>query len=246
VVNIVEEIRIKGDDKWRIMDRLKPFITNSMIQIEEKGRDHRTVPNFTNYLLLTNYKDALPITNDDRRFCVMYGRIQNETELFNYFGGRDATGDYFENLFAESEKHAGAIKTYLLTRAISEDFKASGRAPDTKSRQAMIQATISPEQCSVEDLINKHDCGVVNGRILDVTWLAKLCETDGDMLPPTRTLGHILSDMGYSQIDGRRVYIKKTDKRHYVWFKPSPKTDTDFVKNEVIEFFKKGFDEVPF
>ena len=57
---------------------LKPFITNSMIQIEEKGRDHRTVPNFTNYLLLTNYKDALPITNDDRRFCVMYGRIQNE------------------------------------------------------------------------------------------------------------------------------------------------------------------------
>ena len=37
VVNIVEEIRIKGDDKWRIMDRLKPFITNSMIQIEEKG-----------------------------------------------------------------------------------------------------------------------------------------------------------------------------------------------------------------
>ena len=52
VANIVEEIRIKGDDKWRIMDRLKPFITNSMIQIEEKGRDHRTVPNFTNYLLL--------------------------------------------------------------------------------------------------------------------------------------------------------------------------------------------------
>ena len=43
VVNIVEEIRIKGDDKWRIMDRLKPFITNSMIQIEEKGRDHRNL-----------------------------------------------------------------------------------------------------------------------------------------------------------------------------------------------------------
>jgi hypothetical protein len=246
VVNIVEEIRIKGDDKWRIMDRLKPFITNSMIQIEEKGRDHRTVPNFTNYLLLTNYKDALPITNDDRRFCVMYGRIQNETELFNYFGGRDATGDYFEHLFAESEKHAGAIKTFLLKYKISDDFKASGRAPDTKSRQAMIQATISPEQCSVEDLINKHDCAVVNGRILDVTWLAKLCEPDGDMLPPTRTLGHILSDMGYSQIDGRRVYIKKTNTQHYVWFKHSPKNDSQTVKKEVILFFKGDFDEIPF
>ena len=209
VVNIVEEIRIKGDDKWRIMDRLKPFITNSMIQIEEKGRDHRTVPNFTNYLLLTNYKDALPITNDDRRFCVMYGRIQNETELFDYFGGRDATGDYFEYLFAESEKHAGAIKTFLLKYKISDDFKASGRAPDTNSRRLMIQATISPEQCSVEDLINKHECGVVNGRILDVTWLANLCETDGDMLPPTRTLGHILSDMGSRRLIGEGFISKK-------------------------------------
>lgn len=246
VVNIVEEIRIKGDDKWRIMDRLKPFITNSMIQIEEKGRDHRTVPNFTNYLLLTNYKDALPITNDDRRFCVMYGRIQNETELFNYFGGRDATGDYFEHLFAESEKHAGAIKTYLLTRAISEDFKASGRAPDTQSRQAMIQATISPEQCSVEDLINKHDCAVINGLILDITWLAKQCEIDGDMLPPTRTLGHILSDIGYSQIEGRRVKIQKTRENHYIWFKNVAGATSSDAIEKVRDFFKKGLDEVPF
>ena len=246
VVNIVEEIRIKGDDKWRIMDRLKPFITNSMIQIEEKGRDHRTVPNFTNYLLLTNYKDALPITNDDRRFCVMYGRIQNESELFDYFGGREATGDYFENLFSTSETHAGAIKTFLLTYPISEDFKASGRAPDTESRRLMIQASVSPEQCSVEDLINKHECGVVNGQVLDVTWLNELCAIDGEVLPPTRILGHILSDMGYQQIENRRVFVKKTNSQHYVWFKPSKKTDSDFAKSEVIDFFKNGLDEVPF
>jgi hypothetical protein len=176
----------------------------------------------------------------------MYGRIQNEVELFNYFGGRDATGDYFENLFAESEKHAGAIKTYLLTRAISEDFKASGRAPDTQSRQAMIQASVSPEQCTVEDLINKHECGVVNGRVLDVTWLNELCAIDGEILPQTRTLAHILTDMGYQQIDGRRVFVKKTDKRHYVWFKPSHKMDSDIAKSEVIEFFKNGLDTVPF
>lgn len=246
VVNIVEEIRIKGDDKWRIMDRLKPFITNSMIQIEEKGRDHRTVPNFTNYLLLTNYKDALPITNDDRRFCVMYGRIQNESELFDYFGGREKTADYFENLFAESEKHAGVIKGFLLKYRISEDFKASGRAPDTNSRRLMIQATISPEQCSVEDLINKHECGVINGSVLDVTWLNELCNIDDELLPPNRTMGHILSDMGYQQIENRRVFVKKTNSQHYVWFKPSQKNNSDGAKNEVIDFFKSGLDEIPF
>jgi len=246
VVNIVEEIRIKGDDKWRIMDRLKPFITNSMIQIEEKGRDHRTVPNFTNYLLLTNYKDALPITNDDRRFCVMYGRIQNESELFDYFGGRDATGDYFEHLFAESEQHAGGIKSSLLNYKISDEFKANVRAPDTSSRQAMIQATISPEQCSVEDLINKHECSVVNGRILDVTWLNELCVIDGDMLPPTRTLGHILSDMGYQQIENRRVFVKKTNSQHYVWFKPSAKNNSDTAKKRLWIFSKMGLSKFRF
>ena len=246
VVNIVEEIRIKGDDKWRIMDRLKPFITNSMIQIEEKGRDHRTVPNFTNYLLLTNYKDALPITNDDRRFCVMYGRIQNEQELFDYFGGRDAASDYFETLFSESEKHAGALKTYLLNHKISEDFKPQGRAPDTESRQQMIQATISPEQCSVEDLINKHDCAVINGLILDVTWLAKQCEIDGEMLPPTRTLAHILNDMGYQQIEGRRLKIQKTGNYHYIWHKNTRNNSSEDVKNIIRDFYKNNLDEVPF
>ena len=77
------------------------------------------------------------------------------SELFDYFGGHDAASDYFETLFSESEKHAGALKTYLLNHKISEDFKPQGRAPDTESRKQMIQATISPEQCSVEDLINK-------------------------------------------------------------------------------------------
>ena len=80
-----------------------------------------------------------------------------------------------------SQKNAGALKTYLLNHKISEDFKPQGRAPDTESRKQMIQATISPEQCSVEDLINKHECGVINGRVLDVTWLAKHVGIDGEM-----------------------------------------------------------------
>jgi hypothetical protein len=246
IVNIVEEIRIKGDDKWRIMDRLKPFITNSMIQIEEKGRDHRTVPNFTNYLLLTNYKDALPITNDDRRFCVMYGRIQNESELFDYFGGREATNDYFERLFFESENHAGALKTFLMSYPISADFKASGRAPDTNSRRLMIQASVSLEHYMVEDLINKHECGVINGRILDITWLKELCIVDGEALPHQRTLAHILTDMGYQQITNRRLKIKKTGNSHYVWFKNVGGVVEHDVKNEVRDFFENGLDQVPF
>jgi hypothetical protein len=87
---------------------------------------------------------------------------------------------------------------------------------------------------------------VVNGRILDVTWLNELCVIDGDMLPPTRTLGHILSDMGYSQIEGRRVKIQKTGNHHYIWFKPTSSVTNEDVKNQVRDFFKNGLDSVPF
>ena len=83
-------------------------------------------------------------------------------------------------------------------------------------------------------------------RILDVTWLNELCVIDGDMLPPTRTLGHILSDMGYSQIEGRRVKIQKTRENHYIWFKNVAGAASSDVIEQVRDFFKKGLDEVPF
>jgi hypothetical protein len=58
VLNIVEEIRLSGDNRWSIIDTMKPYITNETIQIEEKFSNSRTVPNFTSYFLLTNYQDA--------------------------------------------------------------------------------------------------------------------------------------------------------------------------------------------
>ena len=80
-------------------------------------------------------------------------------------------------------------------------------------------------------LINKHDCGVINGLILDVTWLAKQCEIDGEMLPPTRTLAHILNDMGYQQIEREDVFVKKQKLNyHYIWHKTIAKIQANFEK----------------
>ena len=135
-----------------------------------------------------------------------------------------------------------------MTYRISEDFKASGRAPDTNSRRLMIQASVSLEHYMVEDLINKHECGVINGRVLDVTWLNELCKVDGEVLPHQRTLAHILTDMGYQQITNRRlkIKIKKTCDNHYIWFKNLGGVIENDVKNEVRDFFENGLDSVPF
>lgn len=215
----IEEIRISGTNKYEVLDRMKPFITNKTVMIEEKGRDHRTVPNFTNYFPITNHKDALPIGYGDRRWCILEGAIQSEDELFDALGGVEGVDVYFDTLFTETNRRADALARFLKTREISPGFNPDGRAPHTNARDNMIQLAVSPERTLVEDAIHSHECGAVSDSVLDVTHLKNLCDMEGDELPHGRKMSAILVDMGYSQIPNRRVKIAKTRKYHYVWVK---------------------------
>lgn len=216
---IIEEIRVTGENRYEIIDRLKPFISNATIQIEEKGRDHRTVPNFTSYLMFTNHKDALPLGAGDRRYAPVFSRVQSEAMLFEELGGEAAAGEYFTKLFGESERRADALSRFLRDWRVSDEFNAKGRAPHTRARDMMMGLAVSPERRAVEDAIEKHSCAVIGETLVDVTWLASLCSFDdsGEPLPKTRTLSAVLLDMGYEQIDGGRVWISKLKSFHYVW-----------------------------
>ncbi|WP_373089349.1 DUF5906 domain-containing protein, partial [Zhongshania sp.] len=205
LVTVIEEIRMNGTNRYEVLDRMKPFLTNDTVQIEEKGRDHRTVPNFTSYMMLTNHKDAIPLTSGDRRYCVLFSRVQSEDQLYKELGGEDAAAQYFEDLFAETRRRPDALAAFLKTYKISPNFNPTGRAPDTKARQMMMAVSTSPERLALEDAIEKHHCEVINSDILDVTWLNKLCESDGTEIPKTRTLTAILLEMGYEQIEGKRI-----------------------------------------
>lgn len=219
LVIVVEEIRISGTNRYEVLDRMKPFLSNETIQIEEKGRDHRTVPNFTSYLLLTNHKDAIPLTHGDRRYCVLFSRVQSEEQLYRELGGEKGAEKYFNTLFNETRRRADALANFLLEWEISESFSPTGRAPDTSARQQMMAVSTSPERLAVEDAIAEHDCDVINSEVIDVTWLNELCKMAGSDLPNGRALTAILLEMGYEQIEGKRVKIRKTNKLHYVWVK---------------------------
>ena len=238
----VEEIRISGTNRYEVLDRMKPFITNDTVQIEEKGRDHRTVPNFTSYLMLTNHKDAIPLTSGDRRYCVIFSRIQSEEQLYREKGGEKGAEEYFEKLFSETERRADALARFLLDWQLTADFNPRGRAPDTKARQMMMSVATSPERLAIEDAIEKHRCDVINEKVLDVTYLNHLCEVDGDELPKTRTLTAVLLEMGYEQIEKKRVKISATGKHHYVWFKPDflGAIEKEIAPQEVVRDFHDG------
>jgi len=215
---VIEEIRVTGENRYEIIDRLKPFISNATIQIEEKGRDHRTVPNFTSYLMFTNHKDALPLGAGDRRYAPVFSRVQSEAMLFEELGGEAEAGEYFNRLFSESQRRADALSLFLRQWKVSGEFNAKGRAPHTKARDLMMGLAVSPERRAVEDALVKHECAIIGDKLVDVTWLAMLCDIEGgEGLPRTRTLSAVMLDMGYEQIDGGRVWIGKNKRFHYVW-----------------------------
>ena len=233
---VVEEIRMVGENRYEIIDRLKPFITNPMIQIEEKGRDHRTVPNFSSYLLFTNYKDALPIGQGDRRYAPIFSRVQSEEQLFREKGGKEASEDYFAKLFNETSRRADAIARFLLDWQISDSFNAKGRAPHTKARDQMMALAVSDSRTMLDDLLDKHACDVINEKVIDLTWLNKLCEGDGDAMPKTRAMSAIMLEMGFEPIEGRRIKIRKVEASgyHYIWHRDC---SSDDAANTVREFF---------
>lgn len=239
LVVAVEEIRISGTNKFEVLDRMKPFISNSTIQIEEKGRDHRTVPNFTSYLMLTNHKDAIPLTEGDRRYCVIFGRVQSEEQLFQELGGEEGAAKYFEDLFDRTERRADALAHYFAHRELSEDFNPRGRAPATKAKARMQSLCVSPERMMVEDAISQCECGVINDSVLDISYLREQCDAEGIELPNKRVMAAVLLDMGYEQVEGRRIKVASTGRHHYIWYRVSgaQSTDSRQAKETVRQFY---------
>lgn len=242
LVVVVEEIRISGANRYETLDRMKPFITNKTVQIEEKGRDHRTVPNFTSYFMLTNHKDAIPLADGDRRYCVLFSRVQSEEQLFDELGGKVGAQNHFKKLFSETERRSDAMARFFLDYQISEEFSAEGRAPDTSAKQAMIDVNVSPARMLLESAIDEHQCGVINDEIIDITWLNELCESSETELPKTNAMSAILLELGFVQIKDRRTKIN--GKYHYVWYKEKKELSDERVKAKVRNFFDK--DEAPF
>ena len=222
ILNVVEEIRISGENRWQILDRLKSYIANDTIQIEEKGRDHRTVPNFTSYLFLTNHQDAIPLSNEDRRYCVLYGDIQSKDDLHQKLNGAEASELYFSTLFDESKRRSDALAVFFMSRPISEGFRAKGRAPYTEARDRMIDYATNDVTESVVDLITKYQCNLINEVVVDITLLKHKIDSEFEVggvgLPATNALKKILLELGYEKVKNR-LNKKGSLNKHTVWYK---------------------------
>lgn len=69
-----EEVKFHGHNRYDVVNKLKPYIANNRVEKHGKGKDPGNILNVTNYLMLTNHEDAIPIEEGDRRYFVRCSR----------------------------------------------------------------------------------------------------------------------------------------------------------------------------
>ena len=254
ILACVEEIRISGVNKYAILDKMKPIISNDTIPVVHKGKNEKHIPNFTSYMMMTNHADAIPVGDNDRRYCVIFTRQTRKEDLFDELGGKEGASAYFGELFGDLERRPDALARFFTDFKVSADFSPAGRAPETEGLSDMRNMHVSEDRENVENALADYACDIVSQNLIDVTYLNRMASMDGKDMPMTSKLAHILSDMGFVQIEGRKVKINKAEDKHTVWFRrgslvPSGQEMTsDMAKNMAKEFFntEKDFSDAPF
>jgi len=201
-VMVIEEPRLQGQNRYDVINRIKPLITNPIIPIHAKGKEAYDVENTTNYFLPTNFRDALPLNDNDRRYCVLFSRWQNKEALKKF---KEENPDYYVNLYRAIEECAPAIRKFLIEHEISDDFPAGSDAPVTKAHAYMVSASKPEPIRAIQEVIEEGQHADITEHLVNATALPDaLIGRDTD-LPQTSGLTRLLEHNGYVFLDKIKV-----------------------------------------
>jgi hypothetical protein len=181
------------------------MITDARIEIQGKGVDQDMEDNPANWIFFSNWKDAIPINVNGRRYAIFYSAIQTKEDLII----RGMTDEYFINLF-KWLKHGGhAYLTHWLLNYPIERDGIGQRAPDTSSMAEALRQSRGPIEKAIYEAVEDGAPGFRGGYV-SVTAVLRRLKLLGIRTPTPKTVETILESMGYSDA-GRasRPYIQE-------------------------------------
>lgn len=191
---MVDEIKI--DERRELIEILKPMVTDARIEIQGKGVDQDMEDNVANWFFFSNYKDAIPINKNGRRFPIFYSALQSAEDILA--AGMD--GEYFKNLWAWLRDGGGldAITHWLLNYPI-ERGALPVRAPHTSSYDEALMISRSPLESVIADCVADAVTGFRGGYISTLAVVGR-AKAAGIRAPSVRTVQSCLEGMGYVNI----------------------------------------------
>ncbi len=194
----VEEVYMPG--RRDMLDRLKKYITNDRVEIRGMRVDKRMGDNLTNWMFLTNHRDAVIKGQNDRRYAVFYTAQQQATDL-----NRDGMGGaYFPDLW--NWARAGGfdhVATYLHQYTCDARVNPAGtchRAPTTTSTNEAIKFSLGRIEQEITEAIEEGLQGFRGG------WVSSIRVRDYLAARQIRVSNNVLSEalanIGYTPFRG--------------------------------------------
>lgn len=223
----IEEIKMHGISGHETMNKFKEYVTNDMVTIRKMHRSPYSAPNVTSYILLTNYRDALPLSAEDTRYYPIFSRWDTQAQLEAW---KAENPRFFHDLFDACQAAPGSIRKWFLERDISTGFDPSNRAPKGAGKQKMIDLGRDDVAVHIQDILeNRGGEFGKNEELLSSTWLLWQWNYDGSGIskPGGRRLNTVLMREGWVPVnilkeggtESDRVSIN--NRNHRLWTKKS-------------------------
>ena len=244
---IVEEVMF-GKNPTALLNKLKPFITNTFLEIEGKGANQFSDDVFVNWIFFTNFVEGLPARESERRYAHFLCAQQSKADL-----ARDGmTGDFWHSFHVWlSAGGYAAIADYLATYDIPAEFNPAGScvtAPDTSTRTEALAAGCSEEEQILREAIDSGVIGFKGEWISSIKAAKHLDDHRNPVHGPA--LGGLIRKLGYrphpglAKADGRTndlVLIDGGKPRLYVLSGGATATTTaKFLPKQVADAYERA------
>jgi len=191
----IEEVYVA--DRRELVNVLKPLITNRRVDIQGKGLDQKTGDNRANFVLTTNHRDAIALTDEDRRYAVFFSAQQHKDDL-----ARDGMGgSYFPDLYRWADNGGYAIiNHYLRNYQIPEALNPATtlhRAPATSSTLEAIQSSLGSIEQEVLEAVEEGRPGFAGGWISSLAFDRLLDDRRMSSRLPRARRRDLLQSLGY-------------------------------------------------
>ena len=218
-VNVIEEIRLEGTQKKQLYNAMKLIIGDPRQDVNRKGKASAgTERNVTNTLANTNYGDAAPLDDDDRRWLIIFSPYEHidEAVVAKGLANNDELVKLFGMIGDSMRSEAGAWRAWLMGIDTSS-FNPDGRAAHTPERESMRLASSDALDQQVMDIINTGGFGISATVFASDCVSGRVAVEHGDH-PRHQGWNALLTRLGFMQHikpmwwggKTRRIWTKKT------------------------------------
>lgn len=211
---MMEEVRLHGENRYDVLNRMKTYVSNETVSVRRMQTDRYPVINTVNYMMFTNFKNALPINDEDSRYFPIFSRWQRREKVKAF---QRENPNYYAEL-QEVMQEPGALRRFFMDYELHPEFDPKLRAPDSSAKREMVALNKHEHEDSFNDAIQDSNDPLISEALLDPQHAVDTIE--GLFLGTGKGLHAWLSERGWAmlgrfKIDGRNRSLWSQDPERF-------------------------------